>query len=126
MTKDEAPPPGNGLPLRAVAKDLETGNSAGARMDAFAGMTNHDVNRIRQEAQDNAAADAEKKELADLKNVAEGLIYTTRRASMSTPRRSRSTASLSEHCLTPAMIRTRPVRRATAIESWDYSRSWNG
>ena len=77
MTKDEVPPPEDGLPLRATANDLESGNSAGAKMDAFAGMTNGDATRIRQEARDNAAAGAEK-ELADLKNMAGGIIYTTR------------------------------------------------
>lgn len=66
--------------LRATAKDLETGYMSGTEIDAFAGLTPAAVRRALSDARVNAESDAAKKELADLKNMADACVYTTEKA----------------------------------------------
>src|SRR5205823_14360047 len=44
------------------------------------GLTEQEIQRMIAEAESNKASDKKKKELADLKNNADGLIYTTEKA----------------------------------------------
>jgi molecular chaperone DnaK len=61
------------------AKDLGTGKSQAIRVTASSGLTPQEVERLVSEAERNAADDKSRRQLADLRNKADGLIYSTER-----------------------------------------------
>jgi len=69
----------NGI-VHVSAKDLGTGKQQSIRIVASSGLTEQEIQRMIGEAESNKATDKKKKELADLKNNADGLIYTTEKA----------------------------------------------
>jgi molecular chaperone DnaK len=69
----------NGI-VHVSAKDLGTGKQQSIRIVASSGLTEQEIQRMIAEAESNKATDKKKKELADVKNSADGLIYTTEKA----------------------------------------------
>ncbi|HQR30897.1 MAG TPA: molecular chaperone DnaK, partial [Anaeromyxobacteraceae bacterium] len=69
----------NGI-VHVEAEDLGTGKKQQIRIAARSGMTEEDIQRAIRDAEQNAAEDKQKRELADVRNNAEGLIYTTEKS----------------------------------------------
>jgi molecular chaperone DnaK len=69
----------NGI-VHVSAKDLGTGKTQQIRITASSGLTEDEIQRMIRDAESHKSDDARKKELADLKNNAEGLIYTTEKS----------------------------------------------
>jgi len=69
----------NGI-LSVRAKDMATGNEQSIRVRASSGLSENEIKRIISEADDLRGKDQHKKELAELKNKVEGLLYTTERS----------------------------------------------
>ncbi len=69
----------NGI-VHVSAKDLGTGKQQQIRITASSGLTEEEIQKMISEAQSHASDDKKKKELADAKNNAEGLIYTTEKS----------------------------------------------
>jgi molecular chaperone DnaK len=69
----------NGI-VHVSAKDLGTGKQQSIRIVASSGLSEQEIQRMIAEAESNKSADKKKKELADVKNNADGLIYTTEKA----------------------------------------------
>jgi molecular chaperone DnaK len=61
------------------AKDLGTGKSQQIRVTASSGLTENEVNRLLQEAQTSVTADKQRRDLAELRNKGDGLVYSTER-----------------------------------------------
>jgi molecular chaperone DnaK len=61
------------------AKDLGTGRSQAIRVTASGGLTQGEIDRLVSEAADNNDADKGRRQLADLRNKADGLVYSTER-----------------------------------------------
>src|SRR5712691_11229885 len=69
----------NGI-VHVSAKDLGTGKQQSIRIVASSGLTEQEIQKMIGEADSHKTADKKKKELADVKNSADGLIYTTEKA----------------------------------------------
>ena len=69
----------NGI-VHVSAKDLGTGKTQQIRITASSGLSEAEIQRMIRDAEANKSDDKKKKELADLKNNAEGLIYTTEKS----------------------------------------------
>ncbi len=69
----------NGI-VHVSAKDLGTGKTQQIRITASSGLSEGEIQRMIKDADANKTDDKRKKELADLKNNAEGLIYTTEKS----------------------------------------------
>ncbi len=69
----------NGI-VHVSAKDLGTGKQQQIRITASSGLSEGEIQRMVKDAESHLAEDKRKKELADLKNNAEGLIYTTEKS----------------------------------------------
>jgi len=69
----------NGI-VHVEAEDLGTGKKQQIRIAARSGLSEEDIQRAIKDAEQNAAEDQQKRELADLRNNAEGLIYTTEKS----------------------------------------------
>src|SRR6266481_3968496 len=69
----------NGI-VHVSAKDLGTGKQQSIRIVASSGLTEQEIQRVVKEAEAHKSEDKRKKELADIKNNADGLIYTTEKA----------------------------------------------
>jgi molecular chaperone DnaK len=69
----------NGI-LSVTARDLGTNNERQVRIRPTSGLSERDIERIMAEADANRQADVGRKEVAKLKNKANGLIYTTQRS----------------------------------------------
>jgi len=61
------------------AKDLGTGKGQQIRVTASGGLTAEEIESLVHEAESHAATDKERRELVDLRNKADGLIYSTER-----------------------------------------------
>jgi molecular chaperone DnaK len=69
----------NGI-VHVSAKDLGTGKSQQIRITASSGLSEEEIQRMIKDAESNVSEDKQKKDLANLKNDAEGLIYTTEKS----------------------------------------------
>jgi molecular chaperone DnaK len=69
----------NGI-VHVSAKDLGTGKQQQIKIIASSGLTETEIERMVQEAETSKGDDVRKKELADLRNMADGLIYTTEKS----------------------------------------------
>jgi molecular chaperone DnaK len=69
----------NGI-VHVEAEDLGTGKRQQIRISARSGLSEDDIQRAIQDAEQNVAEDLQKRELAELRNNAEGLIYTTEKS----------------------------------------------
>jgi len=66
----------NGI-LNVSAKDKGTGKEQSIKIEASSGLSEEDIERMKKEAQENAARDAEAKEKIDKINAADALIFQT-------------------------------------------------
>jgi molecular chaperone DnaK len=69
----------NGI-LNVKAKDKQTGKEQSIKIEARSGLTDAEIERMKKDAEMNASADAQKKDLIDAKNHAEQLHYTAEKA----------------------------------------------
>jgi molecular chaperone DnaK len=70
---------GNGI-LSVEAKDLGTGRLQNVRITPTSGLSPEDIDRLVNDAAKFLASDSLRRELAELKNQAETLVYTTEQA----------------------------------------------
>jgi molecular chaperone DnaK len=66
--------------VHVSAKDLGTGLEQTVRVTASSGLTEADIERIVQEADEQKQSDEERKERAQLKVTVDSLVYTTEQA----------------------------------------------
>lgn len=66
----------NGI-LNVSAKDLATGKQQSISIKSSSGLTEKDIERMRKEAEQFAAQDRKRRELAETRNMADHLIYST-------------------------------------------------
>jgi molecular chaperone DnaK len=66
----------NGI-LSVSAKDKGTGKEQSIKIQASSGLSDAEIERMKKEAQENAAADEKKKEEVEIINKADGLIFQT-------------------------------------------------
>jgi molecular chaperone DnaK len=69
----------NGI-LSVKAKDKATGKEQSIRIEASSGLSEVDIERMRKEAEANAADDKQKVEQAEVRNVADQAVYGARKA----------------------------------------------
>jgi molecular chaperone DnaK len=69
----------NGI-LKVAAKDKASGKEQSIRIEASSGLSDADIKRMQDEATTHAAEDAKKKELIDVRNMADQLLYTAEKA----------------------------------------------
>ena len=69
----------NGI-VHVSAKDLGTGKSQQIKIIASSGLTEEEIDRMIGEAEASKKDDVSKKRLADLRNMADGLMYTTEKS----------------------------------------------
>ena len=66
----------NGI-LSVSAKDKGTGKEQSIKIQASSGLSDEEIERMKREAEENAAADVKKKEEVEAFNKADGLIFQT-------------------------------------------------
>ena len=69
----------NGM-VHVTAKDLRTGREQSIRVVASSGLTEENIDQIVADAEQYKESDSKRRELAELKQSAEALLYTTERA----------------------------------------------
>jgi molecular chaperone DnaK len=66
----------NGI-MHVSAKDLGTGKEQSIRITASSGLSDEEIDRLVKEAESHADEDKKKRDVAEARNEADGLIYTT-------------------------------------------------
>ncbi len=69
----------NGI-VHVMAKDLGTGREQSIKITASSGMTKEEIEKAVKEAESHAAEDKKKKELAEVRNEADTLIYSVEKS----------------------------------------------
>ena len=65
--------------VNVSAKDLGSGKSQAVRVTASGGLSEEEVAILVKEAEDHSISDGERREKVELRNKAEGLVYSTKR-----------------------------------------------
>lgn len=68
----------NGI-LNVSAKDKATGKEQNIRIEASSGLTDQDIEKMKRDAEANAAEDEKWKKIVEMRNQADNLIYQTRK-----------------------------------------------
>ncbi|MFM1823018.1 MAG: chaperone protein DnaK [Planctomycetota bacterium] len=68
----------NGI-LNVSATDKGTGKKQEIKITGSSGLSKDDIEKMKREAEENAAADKSRRELVDLRNQAEQIVYATRK-----------------------------------------------
>lgn len=66
--------------LSVTAKDNATGKEQSIKITGSTGLTDEEIKRMTEEAEKNAEADKKKKEIIDVKNSADALIFTAEKS----------------------------------------------
>jgi molecular chaperone DnaK len=74
----------NGI-VNVSAKDKATGKQQNITITASSTLTKDDIERMKREAEANAAEDAKNREEIEVRNHADSLVYTTERRSRAAP-----------------------------------------
>ncbi len=74
----------NGI-LNVKAKDKTTGKEQSIRIEASSGLSKNEIEKMQKDAEANALEDQKKKDLVDVKNIAEQLIYTAEKSLKDAP-----------------------------------------
>jgi molecular chaperone DnaK len=69
----------NGI-LNVKAKDKSSGKEQSIKIEGSSGLSKDEIEKMKKDAEAHAADDQKKKETAEVKNLAEQLIYTTEKA----------------------------------------------
>ncbi len=69
----------NGI-LNVKAKDKSTNKEQSIRIEASSGLSKEDIDRMQKEAEIHSDEDRKKKEVAEARNIAEQLIYTSEKS----------------------------------------------
>lgn len=69
----------NGV-LNVTAKDKSTGKEQSIRIEATSGLTEEDIEKMKEDAEAHAAEDEKKKELIEVRNEAEQMVYTAEKS----------------------------------------------
>jgi len=69
----------NGI-VNVSAKDKATGKEQQIRIQASGGLSDTDIEQMVQDAEEHAAEDKERKELVEVRNAADSLVYTTEKS----------------------------------------------
>ncbi len=69
----------NGI-LKVTAKDKASGKEQSIRIEASSGLTEEDIKKMQNDAETHAEEDAKKKELIEVKNISEQMVYTSEKA----------------------------------------------
>lgn len=69
----------NGI-LNVKAVDKSSGKEQSIRIEASSGLSDEDIERMKADADTNAEADKKKKELVEVKNISDQMIYTAEKA----------------------------------------------
>ncbi|MGQ9797846.1 MAG: molecular chaperone DnaK [Ignavibacterium sp.] len=68
----------NGI-LHVSAKDKATGKEQSIRITSSSGLTKEEIEKMKREAQEHAAEDKRKREIAEAKNTADALVFQTKK-----------------------------------------------
>ncbi len=69
----------NGI-LNVTAKDKATGKSQSIKIEASSGLSKDEIEKMKKDAELHAEEDKKKKELVEARNLADTLVYTTKKA----------------------------------------------
>lgn len=69
----------NGI-LNVTAKDKATGKSQSIKIEASSGLSKEEIERMKKDAEMHADEDKQKKELVEVRNMADTLVYSTEKA----------------------------------------------
>jgi molecular chaperone DnaK len=100
------------------AKDLGTGKGQQIRVTASSGLSDEEIQQLIDQAQHHSEADHQRRELADLRNKADGLVYSTERALEEFVAQVDETDRLA---LDKALERTRSALSASDCEALRYA-----
>ncbi len=66
--------------LNVTAKEKNSGKEQSIKIEGSSGLSEEEVEKMKKDAEDNADADKEKKEMVEAKNLAETMAYSTEKA----------------------------------------------
>lgn len=106
----------NGI-LAVTAKDKATGKSQSVRIEARSGLSDADVEKMKKEAEAHNEEDRKKKEAAEVKNMADQLIYSAEKSLKDFSAKIPADVSKNVQDKIDALKKTRDSQDVTAIKN---------
>lgn len=106
----------NGI-LSVSAKDKATNKEQSIRIEASSGLSKEEIEKMKKEAEANAADDAKKRELIETRNLAETMVYTTEKMMKDVEEKKIAVTDDEKKKVTDALEKMKGLKDSTDLEA---------
>jgi molecular chaperone DnaK len=106
----------NGI-LNVKAKDKATGKEQSIRIEASSGLSKDEIEKMKKDAELHAADDKKKRELIDVRNTADTMVYTTEKMMKEVDEKKISITDEEKQKVTDALAKVKEVKDKDDMEA---------
>ncbi len=106
----------NGI-LNVKAKDKATGKEQSIRIEASSGLSKDEIEKMKKDAEVHAADDKKKRELIDVRNTADTMVYTTEKMMKEVDEKKISITDEEKQKVTDALAKVKEVKDKDDMEA---------
>ncbi len=106
----------NGI-LSVKAKDKATGKEQSIRIEASSGLSKEEIEKMKKDAEMHAADDKKKRELIDVRNTADTMIYTTEKMMKEVDEKKVSVTDEERQKVTETLAKVKEVKDTDDVEA---------
>ncbi len=106
----------NGI-LNVKAKDKATGKEQAIRIEASSGLSKDDIERMKKDAELHAEDDKKKRELIELKNTADTMVYTTEKMMKEVDEKKIGVTDEERKAVTDALTKLKEVKDTEDVDA---------
>ena len=105
----------NGV-LQVSAKDKGTGKEQSIRIEASSGLSDEEIEKMKKDAEAHADEDKKKREMIDIKNTADTMIYTTEKMMKDVEEKKIEVTEEEKQKVNDALVKMKEVKEKDDIE----------
>ncbi len=106
----------NGI-LSVKAKDKATGKEQSIRIEASSGLSKEEIEKMKKDAEMHAADDKKKRELIDVRNTADTMVYTTEKMMKEVDEKKISITDEEKQKVTDTLAKVKEVKDTDDVEA---------
>jgi len=106
----------NGI-LNVSAKDKGTGKVQSIRIEASSGLSDEEIEKMKKDAEEHAEEDKKKREMIDIKNTADTMVYTTEKMMKDVEEKKIAITDEEKKAVEDALANMKEVKDADDVEA---------
>ncbi|MBI5728320.1 MAG: Hsp70 family protein, partial [Candidatus Magasanikbacteria bacterium] len=107
----------NGI-LHVSAKDKGTGKEQSIRIEASSGLSKDEIEKMKQDAEAHAAEDQKKREMIEIKNTADTIVYTTEKMMKDVAEKKIDITAEEKKAVEDALVKLKEVKDKDDVEAF--------